>query len=287
MTFSTLVLSGGAFRGALFLGALKYVEEKQPLKSINTLIGSSSGSIVSFLLALDYSVTETHELCKKAAEAYLAQPIDIDNILNMFQVMGIDDGELLESWLSECLHSKKQVKDMTFIDFAKSTGKDLIICASNLTKKDVSYFSVDDSPHVSVIKAIRASIAVPFVFTPVLLDNELYVDAGIFNNFPMERRYKSVLKDTLGLTITGKQYTPNNLHMFSFIRLLIESLLIKVNVKPSEILNSPSNVVIELFEDDPFEISLETFKLHIDDGKMDAYFKKGYEIAHASSEKFS
>jgi NTE family protein len=38
---------------------------------------------------------------------------------------------------------------------------------------------------MSVRLAIRISISVPIVFTPVLYNNNYYVDGGVINNFPM------------------------------------------------------------------------------------------------------
>lgn len=277
--FTTLVLSGGAFKGAMFLGFLSYLEELKMLKNFNTFIGSSSGSIVSFLMAIGFTVQESFYATQEGARAYIDRPLDIDNIINIVQTMGVDNGDGFQSWLQDCLFKKLGQRDITFIDFAKSFGKNLIICASNLSTKEVHYFSVDDTPHVSVIQAIRASISVPFVFTPVTIDGHLFVDAILLNNFPMEKSYRSGLKDTLGLVLTSDDYVPQSLNLFTYVRLMIESLLIKVNTKPQDLLQCQSNVIIELYDSTSNEINIETCKINIQIEDMDTYFQKGYEIA--------
>ena len=56
--FDTIVLSGGSIKGIVTLGALQYAKENYLLENIKTYIGTSSGAIISYLLAIGYNPIE-------------------------------------------------------------------------------------------------------------------------------------------------------------------------------------------------------------------------------------
>ena len=56
--YYNLVLSGGALRAIALLGAIKYLEELNILKNIKQYVGTSAGSIISFLIIIGYSSNE-------------------------------------------------------------------------------------------------------------------------------------------------------------------------------------------------------------------------------------
>lgn len=51
----------------------------------------------------------------------------------------------------------------------------------NLKSGKTSYFSEGE-----LIRAILASAAIPVIFNPVQIGNELYIDGGILNNLPVD-----------------------------------------------------------------------------------------------------
>ena len=75
------------------------------------------------------------------------------------------------------------------------TKKTFIVTSVNINKHSVVYFSHTSHPHMSVVKSIRMSISIPFLFTPVEHEGCLYVDGGCIDNFPL--RLFSKNKDEL------------------------------------------------------------------------------------------
>ena len=275
--FKTLVLSGGAIKGVAFVGCLKYLEENNMMDSMNTFVGSSSGSIISFLIALGYKHHEIWSLCKEGIQKYKEHDLNLDTIFNIVQTMGLDDGHQVTEFLVSCLEKKGFSGDMSFIEFAKITGKHLVICASCINTHTDTYFSVDESPNMPVVLAIRASISIPFIFTPVQYNDQLYVDAGLLNNFPIEKIRSAVANECLGIMITGKCYTSNHYNLFTFARMLLESMVIKVNRKDQTSLMY--HVIIDLQDpnEDIFKFDYHSFKLDIDDRGLERFFNMGYE----------
>jgi NTE family protein len=57
----------------------------------------------------------------------------------------------------------------------------LTIATTNFSKGELVYF--DKGP---LIRTIQASSCIPGIFKPIMIDDEMYVDGGILNNFPVE-----------------------------------------------------------------------------------------------------
>lgn len=279
--FKTLVLSGAAFKGFAFIGCLQFLEEQKVLPHLHNFVGSSAGSIISFLVCLGYTSKEILKLCHAAVQKYIAHAINYENLFNFIETMGLDDGSLVQEWLKDCLEIKAKARDLTFIDFAKLTGKNLIICASDLTLCEDVFFGVDETPHMSVIRAIRASISIPWVFTPVKdpSNGHLYVDAGLLNHFPIERIKPCIARDTLGIRVLSKPFQMRTPNIFSFTLALLESVVSKVNKKdPAKLLNW--NVVIDIpDESDMCDFNFETLKLNVNVDQLNVYVERGYASA--------
>lgn len=63
----------------------------------------------------------------------------------------------------------------------ESLAKPLFVTATNLQRGAERTFSSGD-----LIRPLLASAALPPIFSPVLIEGELYSDGGIMNNFPLE-----------------------------------------------------------------------------------------------------
>jgi NTE family protein len=220
-----LILSGGAFKAAAFIGCLSYLEETDKLKDIRNVISSSAGAIIGFLFCAGLTMKQVTQFMKKGMHAYLEKEIEIDEILDVFDSLGIDDGKIFSDLASEILMTKFKTKDITFIEFAKATGKNLVILGSNISLAKTEYFSVNDTPNMSVVKALRISISIPFVMKPVIMNDMLYIDASLFNNFPIEYfedKRNSPFQDTIALSLYCPMAVPevNNINIFKYIHIL-------------------------------------------------------------------
>jgi len=65
-----LVLSGGGINGIIELGSLKALENLDLLKNIKNYSGSSIGSIICFLLIIDFSPSDIFIIVKKIDFSY-------------------------------------------------------------------------------------------------------------------------------------------------------------------------------------------------------------------------
>jgi len=193
----TLCFSGGGIKGLAFIGALEHLLEKKifALEDIKTFVGSSAGSMLSFLLNIGWKINEIKAFLINFNFEKLISGI---NSLALFETYGIQDGNKLQLLFIKFLENKFQVKDITFEELYRKTHKKIIIIGTNLTKSEEAVFSYKTTPKFSVILALRISSSIPLIFKPVKYENELYVDGGIVNNFPLNHCSK---KTTIGLYI--------------------------------------------------------------------------------------
>jgi NTE family protein len=172
---NTLCFSSGGIKGFCFFGALKSLINNNylNLKNINLFVGTSFGAIISCLLIINSTIDELYNLDD------LEFDYDIDLFLNNY---GFNDGKILINKLSNYLFKKFNVYDITFKDLYNLTDKKIIILGTNYTKCCETIFSVDETPNMSVIQSIRISTSIPLIFSPVLIDNEYYMDGALINN---------------------------------------------------------------------------------------------------------
>lgn len=183
--YDTICLSGGGIKGFAFIGALEYLEKNNfiNINEIKNFIGTSAGSMTALFLTLGYTCSNIKAFILEFDFNKIQSDINIDNLLLNF---GIDNGEKIILLLQEFIEYKFNVKDLTFEEHYKLTNKKLSIIGTNYTKGIEANFNYETKPKMSVITAIRISCSIPIIFTPVLFENDYYIDGGIINNFPLK-----------------------------------------------------------------------------------------------------
>jgi hypothetical protein len=193
----TLCMGGGGIKGIAFLGTLKYLEDQSycNLKNINKFVGTSAGSILAFFLSIGYTVPELIDFVSKFNFEKFGLDINCNTFLTKF---GIDTGQKIMTAVKTFLSEKFELDDISFKDLYEKTNVELSILTTNYTLSKNEIFNYKNTPDVSVILAIRMSMSVPFIFTPVEFNNYLYVDGGLTCNFGLFHCKKET---TLGLAI--------------------------------------------------------------------------------------
>lgn len=224
--FNTICLSGGGISGFLQLSCLKTLIDEKLLNinKIKKYVGTSVGSMISFLLNLNYTVDEILEF---SILYNFNKIVDTSSLENIFDKFGINNGEIFINILSDFLYKKTKLKDITFEQLYKISNKKLGIVGTNFTKNREEYFSIDTTPKMSILKAIRISISVPFMFSPVRYNNDLYIDGGIYNNFPINYCNKN---KTFGICMYNDNYLKSD-KLNNYISGLIDIMFKIVSTK--------------------------------------------------------
>ena len=157
-----LVLAGGGAKGIAHLGVMKAMREYGVKADI--VSGTSAGALAAAFYAAGYEPEEV---------------MDIFSDPDIFKFKGF-------SWSRPGLLEPE--KYLSFIEkhFGNKSFEDLerklSVVATDLIRGNIRVFNSG-----SIVKPLYASCAFPFIFTPVAIDDSLYSDGGIINNFPVEQ----------------------------------------------------------------------------------------------------
>lgn len=172
----TLVLSGGGMKGVASLGAVSALRRAGALRHVKRVVGTSAGALVAAALAVDRaSARLLHEL----AELRYVPDIDLSRLLGSF---GLDSGRHLDLWIAALLGSGAPY---TFRSIRERHGRDLVVCATDLSNRRAEYFGPDTTPDMDVATALRMSCAIPLYFAAVKHERRLYIDGAVADNFPL------------------------------------------------------------------------------------------------------
>lgn len=167
-----LVISGGALKG---LAALGYLEKnKHILKDVKWFSGSSVGSIIVCLLACGWGPLELFNI-------FCSETDPLKNF-SIGKISGLVDPKPFFDRIEKML-SIKNIS--TFGDYNKY-DTNVCVCCTDCHDRNAHYFSSFDTPHVSVIAAIRASCSIPVLFTPVQIDEKMFIDGSASDNIPIK-----------------------------------------------------------------------------------------------------
>lgn len=189
-----LVLSGGGAKGLAHIGVIKAMEEAGLYPDYIT--GTSMGSIIGALYAVGYSADEIKEIGLNINwDQILTNEVPLNKIAieekpyygrfitelpirdgKVGLPQGVIDGQELTLLLNRLTRSAHGVSDFHKLPIPfECMGAD--VETGNLVVLD----------HGSLPQAMRASMAIPTIFTPVLIDNKLLVDGGLVRNFPVQQ----------------------------------------------------------------------------------------------------
>jgi predicted acylesterase/phospholipase RssA len=184
-----LVLSGGAIKGIYLLGALNGLKQIVSCHNITTYIGISSGAIMSFLLTIGYSPYDIFMSLLKS-DNFLSVNLDNWRLSSSKRIVekrgGIFSSDHIFSHIKQQMKLKKIPLTLTFEEHFKRTKKRLVVMAFNVTKCKEDIFTYDTTPDMVILKALELSAGIPIIFKPLKYENNLYVDGGVWNNFPIE-----------------------------------------------------------------------------------------------------
>ena len=251
--YTHLILSGGGLYGLCFLGIFRYLIIEKKLNSLKNIVGNSMGSFFSLGYSLNIDIDKLENIVKELKECNDIK-INKKNLGNLFKKNGI----LNFSIFTNRLKIESKIDDITFKEFSKKFGINLYISATNVNRLENVIFCIDNTPDVSVFDAVAASMSLPYMCEPILIDGEYYIDGCLSNNFPSNIFQNINKNNILGITIKInrdyeiKKYEKNTKFTFlNYNKRLIE-LLICNNIKTTYLNNVNSDYCdIIIIEDSP------------------------------------
>jgi predicted acylesterase/phospholipase RssA len=216
---------------------------------VKNLAGTSVGSIIASLIALEFNAKEIKQLMINKIN--FNNIVDHSNVLmDAYHVMnnyGYGYGNYIYDILGEIIKSKTNDENYTFEDLYKDKQINLIISATNLNQKKLICFNYITHPKMSIRLAIRMSTSVPFLYMPVIYEEEYYVDGGTLNNYMIDV-FDDVNKNTLGLKISQPHVCHQINHFYDYAYSFIETFmaenerkeLLKKNIDRTVFIETPA-----------------------------------------------
>lgn len=201
-TFTHLVMSGGGMTSLCYLGALRFLDVEGMTKKIKHIAGTSMGALFAAALALQIPLDHLEDRVARMLDDDAAMSMPIPDVFAYVRDLGVEDPRRFVEIL------RPEIDMLTFLELSKKTGVNLVICATHVATMDAMYFSVDTTPNVLVMDAVRASIAVPWLFKPVKIGDDYFVDGGVADNLPFR-----VFEDIPSSAVLLFHTYPKMLHM--------------------------------------------------------------------------
>ena len=184
--FTHLVFSGSALRSFCLLGILRYIYFNKMEDHIKNAAGTSMGSFFCLAFALKIPIDELEEMIITLINMPEVISVSSDDFINLFTDLGFNNSKLYLSGIKQYLKKKYDIEDITFIELSKLTGVNVFVSVTKINTGKNFIFNVNDTPNVSVLDAVAASMCIPLLSQPVKIDDNYYVDGCLTNNLPYE-----------------------------------------------------------------------------------------------------
>jgi NTE family protein len=242
-----LVLSGGGAKGLAHIGVLKILEKhKIP---VHYVTGTSMGSIIGALYSIGYSADKIEEI---------ALSMNWDEIFNGStprKLISIEEKDIEGKFILEIPVDKGKPVIPTGLISSQKLEMELanitwsVHGMNNFSKFRIPFACVatDIETGEAVVfnkgylpDVLRASMAIPSVFTAVEIDGRLLVDGGLVRNFPVSDAKKMGADIIIGVDVTAPLYKKEELN--SMLKILEQAASF-----PNEKTNELEKELVDLY----------------------------------------
>jgi NTE family protein len=242
-----LVLSGGGTRGFAHLGVIAALFEKGIKPDV--ISGTSAGAIVGAFIAAGKSPIEILEIFKKGwFFKYTKLHIPVDGLLKLDGLKEIIQKEILVANIEEL--------EIPFF-----------VAISNLNKGCIEYKNSG-----SIGKNVLASSSIPILFSPIIIDENSYVDGGLMDNIPIA----PIKNDCNKIFVSNISPINPRAKMKNLIQIATRTFYMSVNANMKEV-RKHTTVFIEPEGIDKFDI--------LSKSNADKLYEIGYNSAIIALEK--
>ena len=215
-----VVLSGGGAKGMAHIGVLKVLEKAGI--PIDIVTGTSIGSIVGGLYSIGYNahsldsmvrtqdwtyvITDKEDMRRQSLSDRKKQNTYVFTTDLNFGKNKINAGGLIKGKNLAELFNQLCTGFNDSLDFNRDLPIPFACVATNIMdNKEVVFHSGRLS------QAMRASMAIPAAFSPVRIGDMVLVDGGLKNNFPVDVAREMGADIVIGITLSGKSKTADDI----------------------------------------------------------------------------
>lgn len=184
-------------------------------------------------------------------------------------LFGLDSGSKVEYLIKRLIKGKGFDENITLKELFEKTKKRLIITSVCVNTMELCYLTHDTEPDLPLYVALKMSTAIPFIYCPIEYKNNLYIDGGCFDNYPISY-FKNEIDKTLGIILFDSKSIMDKINdLESYILRVLQCMIegMTYNAK-----HGYENSTVDIHLD-----SVNIINFDIDDDKKDELFLKGYD----------
>ena len=239
-----LVISSGGPAGHMMYSILRTLNLKGvwDFKNIKSIYGSSVGSYIAVIIALQYdwqvmddylikrpwekifastsgpiNSSDTAESSSSSSSSSAASALSdaknkLDYVFRLYNHHGLYGLKEFTDALRPALQGKDIPTNVTFQEFYDKTGIEVHFIVTEMNKFQAVDFSYKTHPTQSLVEACYMSCCYPFGFTPIYRDGCCYIDGGIINDYPVNECFcdqKCNIDEILGIKMLWEKKPAN------------------------------------------------------------------------------
>lgn len=212
-----LVLSGGGARGMAHIGVIRALEENEI--PIDCITGTSMGAVIGSLYAMGYTPDEMEELIRSddfrrwysgtkdmSYQFYYRQSAPNPSIVDA-RIAILDSMTVIRPVTNSVIDPSQM--NLAFVDIYAGASAacerdfDRLMVPFRAVASDVFNKGAMILDKGDLGDAVRASMSIPFVFSPIRIDSILAYDGGIYDNFPVDVMIKEFNPDFIIGSVTS------------------------------------------------------------------------------------
>jgi len=285
MTIKILTLSGGGPNGITTLGIIKKLQDAQHINinNIEKIYATSSGAILGVLIALKFDVDTIIDyiIQRPWHETY---KIKIEDILASYLKKGIFDKSSVEKFYLPFFNARDLNINMTMKEFYEYSKIELHFFSQEINHYTTTDISYKTFPDITLIETVHMSCAIPFLFTPVIINDKCYIDGGCESNYPINfciEDNNNNLDEILGICNSytyekNNNYLNNDSTILDFIINLFYKLFSNNIFKDKNIKLIPNEII---YKNEPLTLSFMSNMLYSSENRQQL-LEYGFQIAN-------
>jgi predicted acylesterase/phospholipase RssA len=239
MNIKHLALSGGGISGLAGIGAVHKLFESNTLKieEIKSIHGTSVGSIIGLFICF-HKLSISNEDIKD----YLVQrpfsdtyKININQLLNIYDSKGIYDKSTAFILFKPFFQMLELSTEITMKELFDLTSIELYFYTVEINRFVLKELSHISTPNLSVLDAIYMSSTIPIIMSPIVKNDECYIDGGILCNYPIQECIKNNVekKEILGINYNYSTFNKitvvtENTNVVDYIITILNNIIILI-----------------------------------------------------------
>jgi predicted acylesterase/phospholipase RssA len=245
-----LVISGGSIWG---LSAFGIIYEAISCGFLNTddivsIYGTSIGAIVGLTISLkiDHNIIKDFLINRPCEILYKKS---MCSVLEVFDRKGLIQHSFFMDFFSPLFKSVDLEMNLTMKQLYDYNGIEFHIYVTELNSFKLVDISYKTHPDWEVLEAISASCSIPLLFSPLIKDNNCYIDGGFFLNYPISKCIENVEnRDEIFGILLGGDYTINSSinsesNIFDLLNVLLNRIINNIDYfSIKKTLNAPYEI---------------------------------------------